>query len=126
MFVAKYMKTRNEQIFEAAHLESGYSKLSSEHLAFEKGAQWADAHPQQLKIDENDKVEVVLTHNGALVLNEYFRQLGSFTGSSSSFKTDYVEGQRYSSELWNIMYIFYGPDRPHGTEKMFKEINILK
>lgn len=30
----------NNDIFTAAHVEAGYSKLSSEHLAFEKGAKW--------------------------------------------------------------------------------------
>lgn len=80
-----------------------------------------------MKIDENDKTKVILTNAGAEVINHYNTFLNRYCENNNiNFKTDYIENDEFIAELHTIMTVFYGSISNHGTEKMFKEIEILK
>jgi len=79
-----------------------------------------------MKIDENDKVKVILTKTGADVINRYNSFLNKHCYTDGmTFKMDYNENDEFTSEFHTAMSLFYGTNR-NGTEKLFKEIEVFK
>ena len=95
-------------------VKSAYTKL-------EEGI----ARNKNTAININSKVSVVLSTYGAEILNEYNKKLmKDFNGLGfPALTTDFIGGELYEDQLWNIMQIF-GPSISATTIAPFVNCNI--
>lgn len=72
----------------------------------------------------NDNVEVVLTEQGAKVLNEYnhkcMAELRAIPSCRLQLRVDYIAGETYTQQLW-AMFKLFGPGTKIGMEAPFQE-----
>ena len=75
-----------------------------------------------MKINLNDMCTVALSEAGALHINKINKHCNDMFYNTSTIdyraKTDYVKGDMYRAQLWNIMEIF-GPTMGLGLEPPF-------
>ena len=76
-------------------------------------------------ININDQVTVILTDHGKQILKEYKEHLESVVDFKFNFTLDPDSKGRYTTELWNLMFIF-GKHMSMTQPQIFKNNNIKR